>query len=326
MLALALIVAAGVALFVLSLTIGANRLPSDEVWRVLWHPDDSTASTIVWGQRFPRTLVGAVAGVAFGVAGALIQALTRNPLADPGVLGVNAGAWFAVTVGIGVFGVTAMSGYMWFAFVGAAVATVLVYVIGSAGRGTASPVTLVLAGVALGAVLGAFATFLALMDPYTFRDMQAWGLGSTVRATLGDLSAVAPLVAVGVVIAMLLGGALNSISLGDELAASLGTDVTRARVFGIIAVTLLAGGGTALTGGLTFVGLMVPHIVRWFVGPDQRWILLFSALCAPLLVVSADILGRVVLPSGEVQAGIVTAVIGAPVLIAMVRRRRVSGL
>ncbi|MFT3799109.1 FecCD family ABC transporter permease [Microbacterium sp.] len=309
-----------------SLAFGANPLGVDAVWHGLWHPDDSDASIIVWTLRLPRTVVGIVVGAAFGVAGALIQALTRNPLADPGILGVNAGAGFAVTIGVGLFGLSGITGYIWFAFLGAAAATILVYVIGTAGRGTVSPVTLVLAGVALSAVLIGISTFLTLIDKYLFESVRNWGVGSIARTSLEDAAAVVPFLLLGLVIAVALSGPLNAIALGDELAASLGTKVMRTRVLGIVAVTLLAGGATALTGGIAFVGLMIPHIVRWFTGPDQRWIIAYSALAAPVLVLVADVIGRVVARPGEIEVGIVTAVIGAPVLIALVRTRQASAL
>lgn len=320
-----LLVALGVV-SVLSIGFGANPLTPAQVWTGLWYPDDSEASLIVWTLRGPRTLTGIVTGAAFGVAGALIQALTRNPLADPGILGVNAGAGFAITVGVGLFGLSGMLGYIWWAFAGAAAATIIVCLIGAVGRGTASPVTLVLAGVALSAVLGGFSTFLTLIDPDTFRAVRSWGLGSLARSSTADTLAVLPFLTIGLVLSIALSGALNSIALGDDLASSLGTKVARARVLGILAVTLLAGGATALTGGIAFIGLMVPHIVRWFTGPDQRWILLYSALASPVLLLAADIMGRIVARPSEIEAGIVTAVIGAPVLIALVRRKRASGL
>ncbi|MBK1787314.1 FecCD family ABC transporter permease [Prauserella cavernicola] len=323
---LGFVLAALVAAVLASLAFGANALSLGDVWQVLWDRDRSEAAIIVWTQRWPRTIVAILVGAAFGVAGALIQALTRNPLADPGILGVNAGAGFAVTLGVGVFGLSGITGYIWFAFIGAAAATFVVYLVGSAGRGLVSPVTLVLAGVALGAVLNGFATFLTLIDPETFQSIRDWGLGSIARTSLDDTLAVVPFLVVGLVLAVLLSGALNSIALGDDLAASLGTKVVRTRVLGVLALTLLAGGATALTGGLAFVGLMVPHIVRWFVGPDQRWIIVCSALTAPVLVLTADVLGRVIARPGEVEVGILTAVIGAPVLIALVRSRKASGL
>ncbi|MFT4042389.1 MAG: iron chelate uptake ABC transporter family permease subunit [Gordonia sp. (in: high G+C Gram-positive bacteria)] len=325
-LGLIVILAALVLASMASLAFGAKPLSLHAVWAGLWQPDDSEASVIVCTLRVPRTIVGVVAGAAFGVAGALIQALTRNPLADSGVLGVNAGAGFAVTLGAGLFGLSGVSGYIWFAFIGAAVATIAVYLIGSAGRGSVSPVTLVLAGVALSAVLGGFSTFLTLIDEDTFRSVSNWGVGSIGRAGVDDIVAVIPFLGVGLVIAVALAGSLNSIALGDDLAASLGTKVVRTRVFGVVAVTLLAGGATALTGGIGFVGLMVPHVVRWFTGPDQRWIIVYSAFAAPVLVLVADVIGRLIARPGEIEVGIVTAVIGAPVLIALVRRSKASGL
>ncbi|ALC05000.1 hypothetical protein CDES_02725 [Corynebacterium deserti GIMN1.010] len=314
-------------LIVMSVLVGANPLPADAVWHGLLARDGSESSIIVWSMRIPRTVVAVITGCAFGVAGALIQALTRNPLADPGILGVNAGAGFAVTVGVGVFGLSSISGYIWWAFGGAAIATVLVYLIG-AGTGStrANPVALVLAGVALSAVLGGFTSFLTLINPDTFESIRNWNLGSVARTDISDTVAVLPFLTIGLILALGVSGALNSIALGDDLAASLGTKVIRTRVLGIIAVTLLAGGATALTGGIGFVGLMVPHVVRWIVGPDQRWIIAFSALCAPALILAADILGRVIARPGEIEVGIVTAVIGAPVLIALVRRRHASGI
>ena len=322
-----LAVIAGLAVTSLaSFMVGANPLPLDAVWSGLWRPDGSEASIIVHTLRIPRTVVGILVGAAFGVSGAVIQALTRNPLADPGILGVNAGAGFAVTLGVGLLGISGITGYIWLAFLGAAGATVLVFMIGSAGRGSASPVTLVLAGVALGAVLTGFSTFLTLIDPDTFDALRNWGVGSIARTGLADTMQVVPFLMGGLLLALLLSGSLNAIALGDDLAAALGTSILRTRVLGVLAVTLLAGAGTALTGGIGFIGLMVPHVVRWIVGPDQRWIIAYSALTAPVIVLAADVLGRVLGRQGEIEVGIMTAVIGAPVLIALVRRRRASGL
>ncbi|GAB3599008.1 FecCD family ABC transporter permease [Microbacterium tumbae] len=322
----AVLLLVGLALaFLLSLAVGANPLAPEQVWQGLIHPDASEASIIVWTERMPRTLLGVLVGMAFGVAGALIQAMTRNPLADPGILGVNAGAGFAVTLGVGLLGLSGISGYIWWAFLGAAGATVLVYVIGSLGRST-SPVTMVLAGVALGAVLGGISTFLTLLDEDTFRSVRGWGVGSIARTSIGDTLSILPFLAAGLVLAVVLSGSLNAVALGDDLAASLGTDVRRTRILGVVAVTLLAGGATALTGGIAFVGLMVPHVVRWFTGPDQRRIIPGSAAAAAVLLLVSDVIGRVVVRPGEIEVGIVTAVVGAPVLIALVRRRKASGL
>ncbi|MFT4157835.1 MAG: iron chelate uptake ABC transporter family permease subunit [Microbacterium sp.] len=321
----ALLLTALTLALLLSLWIGANPLSFSDVWEALFHPDGADASIVVWTKRVPRTLLGVLAGAALGVAGAVIQAMTRNPLADPGILGVNTGAGFTVTLGVGVFGMSGITGYVWYSFAGAAIATLLVWAIGTTGQ-RASPITMVLAGVALGAVLRGVSTFLTLIDADTFRAVHNWGIGSIARADVDDTLSVLPFLLVGLAIAVLLSGSLNSVALGDDLAASLGTSVLRTRILGLIAVTLLAGAATALTGGIAFIGLMVPHVVRWFTGPDQRWIIAGTALAAPVLLLVSDVIGRVIARPGEMEVGIVTAVVGAPVLITLVRRKKASGL
>lgn len=325
-LGLLLILAALAVALLLSLMVGSNMHPLPETWRGLIHPDDSQISVIVWSLRVPRTVLAVVVGIAYGVAGALIQAITRNPLADTGILGVNAGAGFAVTIGVGFFGAVGNTAFMWWAMLGALVATVVVHLIGSGGRLSASPVTLVLAGVALGAVLGGISATLQLFNPETFDQLRMWGVGTVAVVTFDGAVAMAPYLLAALLISFTIAGPLNAVALGDDLATALGANITLTRVLGVVAVTLLAGSATALSGGIGFVGLMVPHVVRWFTGPDQRWVLACSALAAPVLVVLSDVLGRVIVPTGELQVGIVTAVVGAPVLIALVRRRRVSGL
>lgn len=309
-----------------SLLVGAKPLPIGTVVDALAHQGDADAEIIVWNLRIPRTLVGIAVGACFGVAGALIQALTRNPLADPGILGVNAGAGFLVTVAIGLFGVHGIGGLVWWALAGAAVTTVAVHIIGAGGRARITPAALVLAGVALSAVLGGISTLLTLIDPDTFSSVRAWGLGSIARVSLADLAAVLPFMLTGLVLTAVMARSLNTMALGDDTAAALGTNTALVRVCVIAAITLLAGTATALTGGLAFVGLMVPHVVRWIVGADQRWILLQSVVAAPILVLAADVLGRIIARPGEIEVGILTAVIGAPVLIALVRRKEASGL
>lgn len=315
-----------VALIACGFFVGSGDYTVGDAWHALLGEGEETTLRVIRDERIPRTLLAATLGAALGVAGAVMQGLTRNPLADPGILGVNAGAGFAVTIGVGIFGLSGVSGYVWFAFLGAAAATVFVYFIASGGRAAPSPVPLVLAGVALGAVLGGISAFVALIDPDTFRSLRNWGIGSIERTGIDDTFAVAPFLVVGLLIALALGGTLNSITLGDDLAASLGTHVVRARMLGLLAVTLLAGGATALTGGIAFLGLMVPHIVRWIVGPDQRWILPYAAIAASVIVLGADVIGRVIARPSEIEVGILIALIGAPVLIALVRQRKASAL
>ena len=326
MLGLLVVLALLAIVTVLSVMVGSRDLPLSTVWNALTGADTGRDAQVVTTLRIPRTVMGLLVGAALGVAGALIQAVTRNPLADPGILGVNAGSAFAVAMGVGLLGVTAPSGYVWFAFGGALVTTVVVYLIGSIGRGSVSPAQLTLAGVALGAVLSGITSALLLADQETFSVIRAWEAGSFADRGGEVISATAPFLVVGLVIALALGPALNAVALGDDLAHALGAKVLRTRVLSLLAITLLAGSATAMAGPVAFVGLMIPHIARWIVGPDQRWIIAYSVLLAPVLTVAADVLGRVILPTGEMQVGIVTAFLGAPVLVLLVRRERVSGL
>lgn len=309
-----------------SILVGARGISVLTVLEAVAAFDGSTEHLIIWELRIPRTVVGLVVGPALGMAGALIQAFTRNPLADPGILGVNAGAGFFVTIAIGLLGITDPRGYVWFAFLGAATATVLVYLVGSAGRGQATPIRLTLAGVALAAVLGGIATGITLKIPDAFDGMRFWGAGSIGGRDMDVVAAIAPFVGVGLVLALAVARPLNALALGDELGSSLGADIRSTRIVVVVAVTLLAGAATALAGPIGFVGLMVPHAVRWIVGPDQRWILAYTLVCAPILLLVSDIVGRVLLPSGELRVGVVTAAVGAPILIMLARRKKLSGL
>ncbi|MBS4209504.1 iron chelate uptake ABC transporter family permease subunit [Bacillus sp. FJAT-50079] len=315
------------AAVLLSLMIGAKPLPIGVVWDALFAPTNSYDDTIIQNSRIPRTLIALAVGPAFGLAGALIQALTRNPLADPGILGVNAGAAFAVALAVGIFSVTTMSGYVWFALLGAFVATIAVYVIsGGAGKKTPTPVQITLAGVALGAALSGITTALTLMNSGAFTRMLNWNVGTLARRSLDDLWSVLPILVVGALLAFVAAPALNAIAYGDDRASSLGVNVGTTRTISLLSITLLAGGGTALAGPIGFIGLMVPHCVRWFIGPDQPWIFLYSLVAAPILLILSDIIGRVVLAPTEVPVGIITGLIGAPILLILVRRRKVSGL
>lgn len=318
--------AALAVVIVLSLMVGARAVPPTTVWQALTGDGTGRDADVVRSLRLPRTVLGLLVGIGLGVSGALIQAVTRNPLADPGILGVNFGSAFAVALGVGVLGVTAPIGYVWFAFGGALVTTVVVYLIGSAGRGPVSPARITLAGVAIGAVLSGVTTSLVLADPRRFNLMRAWEAGSFADRGWEPVVVATPFLLAGLAVAVTLGPSLNAVALGDDLAHALGTRVVHTRVRSLVAITLLAGAATAMAGPIAFVGLMIPHVARWIVGPDQRWIILYAILLAPTLAVAADVLGRVLLRSGEMQVGIVTAFLGAPVLILLVRRQRVSAL
>ncbi|MDQ1128142.1 iron chelate uptake ABC transporter family permease subunit [Microbacterium sp. SORGH_AS_0888] len=308
---------------VLSLTIGSNPLSPGSVLEVLRGGGAPDARYIVAELRIPRTIAGLVVGAALGAAGALIQAFTRNPLADPGILGVNAGAAFAVALGVGVFGLREISAFVWLAFAGALAVTVAVYLIGSAGR-AADPIRLTLAGVALGAVFAGMTTGMTLSNPDAFDQMRSWNAGSLLGRGLDVLLPVLPFLAVGIALALALAPGLNALALGDDVARAQGANVTGIRIGVIAAVTLLAGAATALAGPIAFVGLMVPHVARWLFGVDQRRILVVSLLLAPAVVLLSDVLGRVLIAPAEIPVGIVTAFVGAPVLIALARRRSAS--
>jgi len=310
-----------------SLAVGARAIDPTTVVRALVSYDDADPLHLMVRElRVPRTVLAVVVGAALAVCGALIQAFTRNPLADPGILGVNAGASLAVTFAVAVLGLTTPGAYVPFALLGALTLTVLVYVLGSFGLSGATPMKLTLAGVALGATCTGFTTALVLHDRSTLQVMRFWSVGSVGGHTIDQLAWALPLIAAGLVLALVSARSLNALALGDDLAQSLGTRVAATRVVVIVAVTLLAGTSVAAAGPIAFVGIMIPHTVRWFTGPDQRWVLLYSMLVGPTFLLLADVLGRVVLPTGELRVGIVTGLLGAPVLVALVRRKQVSGL
>lgn len=316
-----------VACVFLSIGVGARGIASGTIWDAVFAFDPANDEHVMVRElRIPRTITGLVVGPALGLCGALIQSFTRNPLADPGILGVNAGATFAVTLAVGLLGVTEPLGYVWFALAGAGIVTIVVYLLGSIGGTRATPAKLTLAGVAISAALGGVTTALTLANRRTFDDLRFWGVGSIGGRDLETVLSFAPFIVVGTVLGLATARSLNALALGDELGAALGVRTARVRVVVIVAVTLLAGTATAVAGPIAFVGLMVPHAVRWFVGPDQRWIFLYTLVVSAILLLVSDVLGRIILPSGELRVGLVTAIVGAPVLILLARRRTVSGL
>ena len=322
---LAAVAALAVAVL-LSLALGAKSIPLAEVLGDLLHPDGSQNSAIVHELRVPRTLLGLGVGIALGLAGALMQALTRNPLADPGLLGINAGAAAAVVIAVGLFGVGGLTGYIWFAFAGAGLAAVVVYLIAAAGRGGATPVRLALAGTAVTAALLSFTQAITLLDRAAFETWRFWWVGSLAGRDAETIAEVAPFLIVGALLALALARPLNALALGDDAGRALGAHVGRTRALGGVAITLLCGAATAAAGPIAFVGLTIPHIARAIVGPDQRWVLSYSLVLAPLLLLVSDVLGRVVTRPGELQVGIVMAFVGAPVFLLLVRRRRIAQL
>jgi iron-siderophore transport system permease protein len=323
---LVLILAALAIVLALSVSVGSRPIPLDRVWSLVWHPDGSDDAIIVHDLRMPRTILGLLVGGALGVAGALMQALTRNPLADPGLLGVNAGAAAAVVTATAVLGSADPLTYVWFAFAGAAAASVAVYGIGATGRSGATPVRLALAGTAVTFALLAYVQGLTLVDRDTLDQYRFWQVGALAGHPSSLNWQIAPFIVGGLVLALALARSLNAVALGDDAGRALGASPARTRVLGAVAITLLCGAATAAAGPITFVGLAVAHSARALTGPDQRWVLPFSALLAPVMVLGADVLGRVVIRPGELEVGIVSAVVGGPLFVAIVRRRRIAQL
>lgn len=332
MLLLALSGAALVVLCGLSMAYGALGVPLDQVWRtLLGDAPNPRIDNVIWSVRLPRTALGLATGAALGLSGALMQALTRNPLADPGILGVSAGAAFAVVLSVGVLGIGSVYGYIWFAFGGAFTASVLVYLLGGLGRSGTTPVKLALAGVAVTSLLFSLTSAIALTDPDALNRYRFWSAGSLANQNDEVLLRVLPFLAVGGVLALACAPALNRLALGDDVARSLGLRLGLVRVQGVVAVTLLTGGAVAVIGPVVFVGLVVPHIARVLaqyagIGPDHRWLLPLSAVLAPCLLLAADIAGRLIARPVEIQAGILVAFLGGPFFIALVRRRRLAEL
>ncbi|GGK73198.1 iron ABC transporter permease [Planomonospora parontospora subsp. parontospora] len=314
------------AVVALSIAVGAQAIPPGEVWQQLWHPDGGETAAVVHDLRIPRTLLGVLVGAALGLSGALMQALTRNPLADPGMLGVNAGASLAVVCAVLFFGITDLRVWVWFSLLGAALVTVAVYALGATGRGAANPARLVLAGAAVSASLLAAINAALTLDAGVFNQWRFWDVGALAGRDAEVVRQVAPFVAVGVLLALALGRGLNAVALGEQTGQGLGVNPGRVRLAGAAAIMLLCGAATAAAGPIGFIGLMAPHAVRVLTGPDHRWILAHSALLAPALLLTADVVGRVVVRPGELQSGIVTAFIGAPVFIYLLRRRRTADL
>lgn len=316
-----------VLVVLLSLAYGARPMPLGDAWRAFAAFDpDSQNHLIVRVLRLPRTLIGLAVGAALGLAGAVMQGVARNPLADPGILGVNAGAAVGVVLAIYLFDIGAAAGWMAFAMAGALGASLLVYILGSQGRGGATPVKLALAGAATSAMLGAVTSAIVLIDIDTLDQYRFWAVGSLTGRDLALLAAIGPFMAVGGVVAVGMGRTLNALSLGEDVARSLGQKVGLARAAGALAVVLLVGGAVSVAGPIAFVGLVIPHVARAITGPDYRWILAYCAVLSPVLLLGSDIIGRLVVRPGELQVGIVTAVVGAPFFIALVRRRKLADL
>ncbi|WP_049556965.1 FecCD family ABC transporter permease [Nonomuraea sp. SBT364] len=317
------LLAALVAGVVLSITIGSKAVPPLDAWHALTAPTGTESDIIIRSLRIPRTALGVLSGLALGVAGALMQGHTRNPLADPGLLGVTQGAAFAMVASIMWLGASSLLAFIWFGLAGALVASVGVFALGMVGgRGGPTPVTLALAGTAVSAFLYALTSALVLLDEQAMDVFRFWQAGSIAARGPDVVWQVLPFIAAGLVLAMVNAPGLNALSLGEDVARSLGQNIALTRTVGVAAVTLLSGASVAACGALAFVGLIVPHLARPLSGTDHRWLLPYSGLIGAALVLIADVIGRVVAPPGELEVGVVLALIGAPFFVALVRRRK----
>ena len=310
-------------MIVASLALGARAIAPSVIVDAFLRPDPALADhVVVLSQRVPRTVIGVVAGAALALAGTLMQGLTRNPLADPGLLGINAGASVAVLVAITLLGVTNPGGFVWFAFGGAAVAAVAVAVIGSRGPDGGNPAKLALTGAAITAGLTAVTMLVLTTSTLAFDTFRYWSVGGLTSRGLDAVVAVLVPILIGAVIAFSSGRGLDLIALGESTAAGLGHNVARTRWLGIVATVLLCGGATAIAGPIVFLGLLVPHALRALVGDDYRRLLLIGAPVGAAVLLLADVVGRFIGSPGEIQAGVVVAFVGAPVLIALVLRKK----
>jgi iron complex transport system permease protein len=319
-----LVVLAVLVLAVLvSLSVGSRSVPLGEVWQALVDPGTGYEVTVVQS-RIPRTMLGVLVGAALAVAGVVLQGLTRNPLADPGILGVNVGAGAAIVTATAFLGLGAGATSVWVAMPGAFAAVALVYWLGSGSRGS-SPVRLVLAGAVVSAIIAAYIQALSLSLPDVFDTYRYWVVGSLAGRDPGTAVTILPFVAVGLVLAFALAPALDTLAMGDDTAISLGANTARTRLIGAVAVAVLSGAATAACGPIGFVGLAVPHIVRSFTGGGHPRLLAYSVVLGPVLVLVADIVGRVIVSPAELMVGVVTAFIGGPFLLAAVRRSGARG-
>ncbi|MFD5335591.1 FecCD family ABC transporter permease [Streptomyces hawaiiensis] len=309
----------------LSLAVGARALSPAEVWHGLFGAPTSDQRLteirlIVETVRVPRTVLAIVAGIALGIGGALIQGYTRNPIADTGLLGVNTGASFAVVSVIAVFGFSNPFQYVWFAFLGAAVAGVVVFGLASIGRGAGNPLTLALAGQGITVFLMAMTTAVALSNQASLNALRFWNAGSVAGVGFDVIRPVTVFVAVGVVLALTTLPSLNLLNLGDDVARGLGVNIALSRTVGITAITLLAGAATAACGPIAFLGLMVAHVARYLTGPDYRWLVPYAGLLGAVVLLVCDMVGRLVVRPGELDAGVVVALLGAPFFAVLVWR------
>ena len=319
----AIAVLAGLA--VLSVVVGSRAVSLDDLRAAFTGSVDGLGAAAV-SKRIARTALAILVGAALGLAGAAMQGVTRNPLADPGLLGVNMGASLAVVIGMAWFAMYEFTAFIWVAIFGAAVAATFVYIVGSLGRGGATPLKLALAGAATSATAASFISAVVLPRGDIAGGVRSWQIGGVGGASFDSIMQVLPFLAIGALICILSARSFNALALGDELAFGLGERVAVIRGVGALGAVLLCGAATAVAGPIGFVGLVVPHACRLLVGVDYRWLVPFSAVIGAALLTAADVVGRVIARPDEIDVGIITALIGAPVFIWIVRRQRIREL
>ncbi|MHC0038204.1 FecCD family ABC transporter permease [Pseudoneobacillus sp. C159] len=284
------------------------------------HYNASNEHIVISSIRLPRALIAASVGASLAISGVLMQTLTKNPLASPGIFGINAGAGFAVVIAVSLFSVVTLQAFTWLAFLGAGVAAISVYFIGSIGREGLTPMKLTLAGAAMSAMFASFTQGLLVIDEAALEQVLFWLAGSVSGRKLESLMSVLPYLAIGWLGAILLATKLNVLAMGDDVAKGLGLNTAIVKIGVGIVVVLLAGGAVAISGPIGFIGIIIPHITRSIVGIDHRWVIPFSGLLGAILLLAADVAARYVLMPQEVPVGVMTAIIGTPFFIYIARR------
>ncbi|NED89368.1 iron ABC transporter permease [Streptomyces sp. SID11233] len=307
----------------LSLAVGARSIAPSAVLDALLHGGHSDAAEVIRNMRVPRTLIGLMVGAALALAGTVLQGITRNPIADPGILGISQGASVGVVLAIAYAGIHTLTGYVWFAFAGAAIASVAVYAIASSGRGGATPVKLALGGAAINALLVSVTMAVLTTKASALDEFRFWQVGSIAGRESQIVHQIWPFLLVGTVLVLSVARGLDALALGEDMAKGLGQKIATVRIVGGIGATVLTGVGVAAAGPIAFIGLAVPHIARAIVGSDHRWVLPMAALIGPVMLLVSDVIGRILFPPSEVPAGVMTALIGVPFLVTLVRRKAV---
>ncbi|MCD8489842.1 MAG: iron ABC transporter permease [Desertifilum sp.] len=307
--------------FAASLAWGAADIPLETVIQALTALDGSTDRLIIRTVRLPRSLIAALVGASLAVAGGIMQGITQNPLASPAILGINAGAAFAVVVATFVLGTHSLTLYAVFAFLGAGVTAILAYWLGSLGRGGLTPLNLTIAGAAIAAFASSLTSGILIVSQRTLEEIRFWLAGSVAGRDLNLFLQILPYLCAGLLLAFALSKSITTLSLGEDIAKSLGQRTAWVKGLAAVAVVLLAGGSVAIAGPIGFVGLVVPHIVRFFVGVDYRWILPYSALFGAILLLSADICARLIVQPQELPVGLMMPLIGAPFFIYLTRNQ-----